>query len=340
MRVLFAGSPAIAVPSLEVLTEEGRGYELAGVLTNPDSARGRHGRPEPTEAGAAAAVFSEERKRRNLPRPLVLKPEKLDARVREEIAALKPDILVSFAYGRIFGPKFLALFPMGGVNIHPSLLPKYRGPAPIPAVILNRDKETGITIQRLAPEMDCGDILIQQRFPLSGRETTAGLSELVARKSAAMLGPCLRALAGGQIQGRPQGSEGISYCSLLSKEDGRIDWSLAAVDIDARIRAFTPWPLSWTTQGEQSLYILEAVHWDGSEPDSANLRGGVPVPAPPERMSAEPGRVFGIDRERGILVQTGDGVLAVSRLQYRTKKALDWRTFLNGARDFTGSLLV
>jgi methionyl-tRNA formyltransferase len=344
LRILFAGSPNIAVPALEALAgldaaasvpaapsagapPEPR-FELAGVLTNPDSPRGRRGTPEPTEVGAAAARISEERRCRGQPPLRVIKAPKLDAAVREEIAALAPDLLVSFAYGRIFGPKFLALFPLGGINVHPSLLPKYRGPTPISAAILHRDRETGISVQRLAAEMDSGDILLQEALPLHGRETAGDLTKTVAEKAVPLLAAVLQGLARGTVRGRPQNHGEATYCSLLSKEDGRIDWTQSAADIDARIRAFTPWPLCWTKQGDQILYILEALAPDGPAGEQAGP-GERPVPN-------EPGRVLGVDKQRGILIQTGDGVLTVTRLQYQAKKALEWRAFLNGAREFTG----
>ncbi|MDR2078444.1 MAG: methionyl-tRNA formyltransferase, partial [Treponema sp.] len=189
MRILFAGSPSIAVPSLEALVRlslEDDRFQLAGVLTNPDTKRGRHGGRVPTDVGAAADRLSREFAARSGP-PVQFKPEKLDGAVRDAIAALEPDLLVSFAYGRIFGPRFLNLFPLGGLNVHPSLLPKYRGATPIPAVILGREKETGVTVQRLAPEMDAGDILAQKRFPLNGRETTLLLSQIAAAAGADLL---------------------------------------------------------------------------------------------------------------------------------------------------------
>ena len=327
MRILFAGSPEIAVPSLEILARlslETGSFEAAGILTNPDSPKGRHGTPEPTPVGASAAVWAETFEARGRPPPVLLKPEKLNAGVRETVAALKPDLLVSFAYGRIFGPQFLALFPRGGVNIHPSLLPKYRGPTPIQAAILGGDRETGITIQRLAPEMDAGDILAQERFPLNGRETTPVLSGLVAGKAPVLLERVLWDFYRGSPAGRPQNSREASYCSLLSKEDGRIDWRRGAGDIDAQVRAFTPWPLAWTEHGGQALHILE----------------GQPREAPGSLAREAPGTVLGVDKQGGILVQTGDGVFIVSRLQYRARKALQWRVFLNGVRDFIGSRLI
>jgi methionyl-tRNA formyltransferase len=319
MRILFAGSPAIAVPALEALVDQGgpsAGFEVAGLLTNPDSPKGRRGRPEPTELAVAAGRLT----RAGRPPISMLKPAKLDGAARELAATLKPDLLVSFAYGRIFGPKFLALFPLGGINIHPSLLPKYRGPTPVPAAILNRDAETGITIQKLALEMDSGDILAQERVPLTGRETTASLSEIMARKAATLLPDVLRGLAAGTLAPRPQNRLEASYCSLIAKEEGLIDWNRSALEIDARIRAFDPWPLCWTAHGAERLFILKAE----------------PVDAP---AAAPPGQVLGIDKGRGILIQTGEGALAAAALQYRAKKALEWRAFLNGARNFVGSRL-
>jgi len=313
MRILFAGSPAIAVPSLEaVAAMNGAGFELAGLLTKADNPRGRSGRPEPTECAMAAAAAA-------IPQ---LKPEKLDSAAREQAAVLNADLLVSFAYGKIFGPQFLALFPLGGINIHPSLLPKYRGAAPIPAAILNRETVTGITIQRLAAEMDSGDILVQETVPLSGRETTASLSDLMAHKAVQLLSSALQGIAGGTLTARPQDHAAATYCSLIEKEDGLIDWTQSAGEIDARIRAFDPWPLSWTTHGELQLFVLKA--------QALESAGNVP---------ALPGQVLGKDKDKGILIQTGNGILAVTELQYRTKKAQEWKTFLNGARNFLGAKL-
>ena len=319
MRVLFAGSPAIAVPSLTALAGGGgTGFTLAGLLTNPDAPRGRSGRPEPTECAAALTGLYGE-----IP---VLKPERLDAEARERVSSLKSDLLVSFAYGKIFGPKFLALFPAGGINVHPSLLPKYRGPAPIPAAILARDSVTGITVQRLAAEMDSGDILMQETLPLCGRETTETLSLTVAAKSAEMLAVLLGKMAAGTVTGRPQNPSEATYCKLTAKDDGIIDWNLGAAEIEARIRAYTPWPLCRTTHAGEDLFILKALLPD-------------PAVNPGLTGTEQPGRVLGKDANGGILVQTGGGVLAVLELQYRARKALGWKAFLNGARNFIGDRL-
>jgi methionyl-tRNA formyltransferase len=275
--------------------------------------------------GAAAEKISQGFTARGLPPLPLIKAESLKTGARALVAALKPDLLVSFAYGKLFGPRFLALFPLGGINIHPSLLPKYRGPTPIPQAILAGDGETGITVQRLAPEMDSGDILVQERVPLTGRETTAGLSAVMARKAAELLPGILRELAAGRVEAAPQNHEVASYCSLIAKEDGLIDWTGSARRIETRIRAYTPWPLSWTFHGAERLYILEA--------DLAGEAGAG------EARPEAPGTVLGVDKGRGILVQTGSGILAVRMLQYQAKKALEWRAFLNGARNFIGARL-
>jgi methionyl-tRNA formyltransferase len=323
MRILFAGSPAIAVPCLQAISEmelEEKGVMLAGVLTNPDRPH-RHGQAEPTDVSAAARALDAMRKERGFPPIPQLKSEKLDVNAREDVAALAPELLVSFAYGRIFGPRFLALFPRGGINIHPSLLPKYRGASPIPAVILNREKETGVCIQKLSERMDSGGIIASLRIELSGRETTVSLSETVSEKAALLLRELLSDFAARVATARPQEGEAV-YCSEIKKEAGLIDWGKSASEIDAQIRAYTPWPLSFTRRGRDTLIILEA-------------EIAAPQAETKTNAATPPGTVLGTD-SRGILIQTGDGILAVTRLQWQTKKALDWKSFCNGERGFVG----
>jgi methionyl-tRNA formyltransferase len=320
VRVLFAGSPDIAVPSLVRASFE---HEIVGVLTNPESAKGRGLGLEATPvAAAAAAVLG--------PSVPVLMPERLGSEAREAVAALRPEILVSFAYGRIFGPKFLALFPKGGVNVHPSLLPRFRGPAPIPSAILARDKETAISVQRLALEMDSGDILGQLRLPLAGTETAEDLAEVAAIMGADLLSQVLEEIAEGREHPRPQEGE-ISYCSMLKKEDGLVDWSSPLADIDAKIRAFYPWPGAFTYFRGQRLNIIEAFPYPGvtfaSGPESLDFE------------DVEAGTVLGLDKSRGIMVQTTGGLIALRRLQVQHKKVLPYREFANGIRDLAGAPL-
>ncbi|MCL2006648.1 MAG: methionyl-tRNA formyltransferase [Treponema sp.] len=317
MRILFAASPVIAVPSLKIISQM-EGVSLVGVLTNPDSRRGRHNDLIPTDISAALEELNIERKSRGQPSIPQLKPVKLNAAARDEVSGLNPDLLVSFAYGHIFGPRFLSLFPLGGINIHPSLLPKYRGAAPIPAAILNREEETGITIQLIAPELDSGDILAVECITLSGKETAASLSETVSIKAASLLGELLPDFHNKVKSAKPQKGTAV-YCKQMVKEDGLIDWSRSAIEIEAKIRAYTPWPLCFTFRGKDRLFILEA---QVSKGDVFERKTG-------------PGTVLGKDGQ-GVLIQTGEGVLSVSKLQLQAKKALDWKSFLNGERNFIG----
>lgn len=352
MRVLFAASPAIAVPCLRLLMRADPDWTLVALLTNPPAPRGRHGEALPSDvaqallaataargpdqaavAAAQAVVAPDQAAAQVAGLPAILWPEKLDAAAREAVARLKPELLVSFAYGKIFGPRFLSLFPMGGINIHPSLLPRWRGATPIPAAILNRDAETGISIQTLAPEMDSGDILARSHFGLDGRETTSSLSARVAEEAPALLEGVLRRIAQGGVAGEKQDPAAVTFCPLIAKEDGLVDWSRSALCIDAMVRAYDPWPIAHTTWESQGLAILESAVFEGDIPPC-------PVPAGAAMDTTRPaGTVLGVDKRRGILVQTGDGVLCVRRLQLQARKALDWQAFANGTRNFIGSTL-
>jgi methionyl-tRNA formyltransferase len=308
MKILFAGTPAIAVPPLRAAAAS---HTVVGVLTNPDRAagRGRQLSVSPVKAAALELGLG------------VLQPEKPDAACRNAILALQPEVLVSVAYGRIFGPKFLGCFPKGGINLHPSLLPRWRGPCPINAAILHGDSETGVTIQSLALDMDAGDIILQESFPLAGKETAAALAETAAEKGAALLVRALNLIAAGKDSRIPQDPSKVSYCGLLDREQGKIDWNNTAVHIGRMIRAFDPWPGVWTSFNGASLRILAADALPGAQRPSV------------------PGTVTGVDTQRGILIQTGNGFLAVRELQLQSKKAMNFVSFLNGVRGFTGSVL-
>lgn len=316
MRVLFAGTPEIAVPSLDAVASR---HEVAGVLTAPDREAGRGRKPEPPPVKLKAEALG----------LTVLQPERLDAAAREEVSRLHPEILVVVAYGRIFGPKFLSLFPTGGINLHPSLLPRWRGPSPIPAAILAGDGTTGITVQRLAERMDAGDILVQVQVPLSGTETTASLTRYAADRGAELVLEALSGLEHGTLAGVPQNEADASYCRLITKADGVVRWEESAAAIERMIRAYDPWPRARTVWNGVGLSLLSGGVYTGGTVPRERDRPGSPVP----------GEVLGIDTREGILVQTGDGILAVRELQLQAKKALEWRAFLNGVRDFIGTVL-
>jgi methionyl-tRNA formyltransferase len=319
LNVLFAGSPECSAIALEAVA---RSHRVVAVLTNPPAPQGRSLDLVPTPVEATARrLIAEGVIARGTP---ILAPAKITQDVRDAIAIAKPDAMACFAYGKIFGPKTLALFPLGALNLHPSLLPRWRGCAPVPAAILARDAETGVTIQKMALEMDSGDIVMQERIPLDGRETSQSLLDKAARIGAPLLAEALDRLERGAIVGVKQDESKATYCAMLRKDDGEIDWNEKAADIDARIRAFHPWPGAFTESGPQTLLIHGAHVFGGTPPDSAGAAS----------RATGPGSVLGIDRKEGILVQTGEGILALECLQWRAKKPLDWKSFMNGSRDF------
>jgi len=310
MRILFAGSPDFAVPSLVAAHEA---FSISAVLTNPDRPTGRGKQPIATSVKRKAMAL-------DLP---VLQPRALDAPFLEQLRAHHPELLVVVAFGRIFSREFLEFFPRGGINLHASVLPKYRGPSPITAAILGGETETGVTVQQLAPKMDAGDILGTRLLPLSGRESTGSLSAVLAELGAELLSAVLVDLARDRVRPVGQDESRATYCRLVRKEDGRIDWSAEAGTIERMIRAYDPWPRAFTTWGDRRVNLLA---------------GGV-YPGNPDTGGKKRGLVLDIDNRYGILVNTGAGVLYVSRLQLQAKKPLDWRAFVNGQKDFIGAQL-
>lgn len=308
MRILFAGTPDIAVPSLEAIAAA---HEVVGALTNPPAQKGRGLSLSATPVAEAAA-------RLGIP---TLSPERLGAEEREIVGKLSPEVLAVFAYGRIFGPKFLGLFPRGAINAHPSLLPRWRGPAPIQYAIMNRDAETGVCIQRMAREVDSGDVLKRRAWPLDGGETGASLSAKAAAVAAELFLEALADIEAGTERGETQDAAAATWSRTIAKEEGLVDWAMDAEGIEARARAFDPWPGLYSGLGGQRLSILSLAAYP--------LEGG----------EAEPGTVVSIDKSKGIMVQTGKGLVALTRLQLRGKRAMDHRDFANGARGLAGARL-
>ena len=308
MKLLFAGSPGIALPSLDLLHSHGL---VAAVLTSPDAPVGRKrvATPSPVKARALAL---------GLP---VFTPEQLGRDARQEISAVGAELLAVVAYGKIFGPRFLALFPWGGINLHPSLLPKHRGPSPIPAAILAGDSYWGISVQQIAIEMDAGDILLQESYPLDRTATTGTLTAIAAERGAAAMLRVVEEMAADSLNPVPQQHDEASYCGLIRKEDGRIDWTLPADEIERLVRAYNPWPGAQTEFQQKKLTVWEA------------------VPLSNRAVGAEAGKITAVDRDEGILVQTGTGILALRTLQLQGKKRLPWHSFANGVRGITGSTL-
>ena len=310
LRVVFMGTPAFAVPALRALVE--RGHVVAGVFTQPDRRAGR-GRKL---SASPIKIFSEER---GLP---VFQPRSLrqDAEsARSELAELAPDAVIVAAYGLFLPEEVLRLPRLGCLNIHPSLLPRHRGPSPVTTAILDGDEATGVTIMLLDEGMDTGPILAQQETRIAADETAEELTGRLFELGSELLVDTLDRWDRGQIVPTPQNDEDASVTRRLEREDGRIDWSQSADSLARRVRAFTPWPGAFTTWRGRTLKVLSARSLDVS-------------------LDGTPGTVVRLE-DSTIAVLTGSGALAVHNLQIEGRLAMSPADFVRGYGDFIGSIL-
>ena len=299
LRVGFFGTPEFAVPSLEVLLEGP--HEVVVVATQPDRARGR-GRslryPPVKEVALRHAI------------PLLQPRRARDHAFHEALASLALDLIVVTAYGLILPKRILDLPRLGCINVHASLLPKYRGAAPIQWAIARGEQETGVTTMLMDAGMDTGDILLQAREPIAPDDTAASLHDRLARRGADLLRKTIEQWRKGEITPRKQDDAEATYAPLLKKEDGRIDWRKPAREIEWRVRGFFPWPGSSTFWRGKRLKIVAAR-------------------AMPRPSSATPGEVLDAGA-KGIEVATGEGTLLIEGLQREGRKALPIEAFLRG----------
>ena len=320
MKILFAGSPDAARITLEYLYEQQSeyGFEIAGVLSNPPTAKGRHKTPTPTPVAAYAIEKGLQ----------VFTPEHLDSAAREQIQPLGADLLVCFAYGHIFGPKFLAMFPMGGINLHPSFLPKYRGCTPVQQAILDGEELLGISIQTLSLKMDAGDILKQDFVHIKESDTTESLLNYSAKCGAGLICKIIKesAQAGQLIKGKAQNKEGASYTYTITKDMAKIDFNQSAETICRKIRAYYPDPGCWCLEeNDQPLKIAQATEVFDSDG---------------EYKAFPCGKVLSYNKtNNGIYVKTGDGILSIQKLQRQGKNMMNYKDFMNGAKGFVGTVL-
>jgi methionyl-tRNA formyltransferase len=311
MRVVFMGTPEFSVPALEQLVQSE--YEVVAVYTQPDKLGGRGRVPAPSPVKRAALEHGLE----------VLQPATLrDPAEVEGLAALKPDVIVVAAFGQILPQSVLDIPGFGCLNIHPSLLPTYRGASPIPAAILAGDKDTGVTIMLMDAGMDTGPILSQIVVGIEAEDTTASLTIKLARAGAGLLVETLPLWFDRYLTPQPQDEGRASYTTPITKEDGAIDWRLSANEIWRRVRAFYPWPGCYTRWQGKLLRIHEAVPLH---------KKGITVP----------GRVIALaSRQPAVVgVETGDGILGLLSVQLEGKRALPAVEFLRGQRGFVGDIL-
>lgn len=306
MRAVFMGTPEFAVPTLAALGAGG--VEIASVITQPDRPAGRGQSPAASPVKRLAqelglAVFEPER---------IRAPEAV-----EQVRRAAPDVIVVVGYGQILPRAVFELPRLGTLNVHASLLPRYRGAAPIQWAIARGETTTGITTMCINEGLDTGDILLQRETPIGEQETAPELAARLAPLGAELLLDTVRRLEAGSLQPRPQQEALATYAPLLKKQDGRIEWSLAGADIANRIRGFDPWPGAYTGFRGQLLHVRRA-----------RRAGGEPAPAGVLRVEG-----------RRLFASSGDGWLELLELQPEGRRRMAAGEFINGRRPLTGETL-
>lgn len=306
MKILFFGSDTFAIPSLQALKNSR--HEILGVVAQPDkpSGRGQHLQACPAATAAKKLGLN------------LLQPEKLDAVAVEKLAALKPDLLAVVAYGKFLPTPLIKQTPHQAVNVHPSLLPKYRGAAPIQWAILNGDDRTGVTTMTISEEMDAGDIFLQCETDIDPAENHAMLEERLSLLGADLLLKTIDGLEKGRLKPQPQDSSKVVLAPKLTKEEGHLNWREPAETLYNRIRALNPWPGTFCFLNEKILKIFEA--------------------APTKTGDGEkPGTV--LDNKQGITVACGQGALCLLEVQLEGKRRMSATEFLKGHSIPVGTLL-
>jgi len=310
LRVIFMGTPQFAVPSLEHLALDE--YRIMAVYSQPDRKVGR---------GLSLVSSPVKSTAENLSLTVVQPPSFKEPEVVAELASFHPDVIVVAAFGQILPQLVLNIPTHGCINIHPSLLPRFRGSSPVAAAILAGDEFTGVSIMLMDKGMDTGPILTRAQIPISTQDTTGLLATKLSVVAAQLLLEVLPCWCRGEITPRTQDKAEATYTSQLSKEGGEIDWHLPAVDIWRQVRAFQPWPGCYTRWQGKQLKIIEAV----------------PLP---EEKSFKVGEVVALGKEGAVFgINTGEGVLGILQVQLEGKRAMTAAEFQRGQRQLIGTIV-
>ncbi len=311
MKIVFMGTPAFAVPCLQMLIEEG--YEVVAVVTQPDRPQGRKKTLVPSPVKEAALSLG-------LP---VLQPERMRRpEAVAELAAYEPDLIVTAAYGQILPKAILDLPKNGCLNVHGSLLPKYRGGAPIQWSIINGEKVTGVTLMYMAEGLDTGDMISSVEVAIEDEDTSGTMFEKLSLAGRDLLKAELPRLVNGRVEATPQDDSEATYAPNLSREDERIDWSVSSRDIYNRIRGLVPFSGAFTLWNGETFKV-----WAATTHNLVN-----------NSNDASPGTVLAVT-ERGVEVKTGDGSLLLTIVQPAGKKAMSAADFSRGTVMKPGTVL-
>ena len=289
------------------------GVQVVSAVTPPDRPRGRGRQPEPPPIKASAEALGI---------PVLQPPNLRGESIRAELARLAPDVIVVAAYGRFLPTAVLELPPHGCLNLHPSLLPRHRGPSPVATAILDGDETTGISLMLLDEGMDTGPVAATAEMPLRGSETAGELTGTLFDMGGALLQENLVPWVGGQLSATPQDERLATITRKLERADGLVDWSQSAETIARKCRAFDPWPGIHTHWNGRMLKLLSVIH-DPGAPDSPGVAG----------------QVLGPEPSGGLRVATGQGILSLNQVQIEGSRAASGYDFVNGHPNIIGSQL-
>lgn len=315
MRVIFMGTPTPVIPVLERLCRMPEA-DVVAVVTPLDRERGRGRRFEPPPVKEAAL-------RLGVP---VLQPDSLRSKLAQgQLAELEPDVIVVAAYGKLLPAQVLELPPHGCLNLHPSLLPRHRGPSPVATAILEGDETTGVSLMLLDEGMDTGPVIAQREYAITGEGTAGELTDTLFDMGAELLAESIGPWDRGELQAQPQDHAQATVSRKLERADGLADWTLPAKTLHRRCRAYSPWPGLYTQWEGKALKLLEV----SPLPDSVS----------PELVEGQPGQVLSVIPATAVAVTTGDGLLGLSRIQLEGRRAVTAREFLAGYPDFIDAFL-
>ena len=311
MKIIFMGTPDFSVGTLEALVEAG--HEVVLAVSQPDKPKGRGKEMQFTPVKECALKY-------NIP---VFQPKRVrEAECIEELRKYNADIMVVVAFGQILPKEILEMTPYGCVNVHASLLPKYRGSAPIQWAIINGEEVTGVTTMQMDEGLDTGDMLLKTEIPIEAKETGGSLFDKLAAAGAKLCVETLEALQNKTVTPVPQGETTTAYAKMLDKQLGNIDWTKTAAEIERLIRGLTPWPSAYTDWNGKVMKI-----WDAEvELDEMGTE------------EAKPGTIVKVEKD-AFYVQTGDGLLKIRELQIPGKKRMDAGAFLRGYQVKEGEIL-
>ena len=316
MRILFMATPAFACPSLELLS---RKEKLVGVVTQPPRPSGRGGKINPSPVERLA-------KRKNIPFYQSRNVNSPSFIIR--IEQIAPDIVVVAAFGQILSPSFLSIPGICSLNLHPSLLPRYRGAAPIPWAIIRGDRETGVTVQRIEEGVDEGRIIVQEKIPISLQDTAGDLEDRLSLLGAGLLLKTIKMIKEGSAKYTIQNEKQVTYAPRIRKEDGLIRWERSSYDIHNLVRGLNPYPGAFTFIRLREKKVRVKI-WQTELMKEELLK----------KKKARPGEVVGIKKGKGLLVKAGEGILLIGKVQLAGRNHVSGYDFVKGYQIKEGFML-